>query len=102
MFHYKGFDSASVGDDLARLEAAVNEWMRQQQPRIRLMAQSPRGEHVVVSFVYELGGDAERHLAAQVAVPEVFERTMEDADLDLEDEPDEVEAPGLPEAELPY
>ena len=43
-------------------------------------------------------------------MPEVFERTLEDADLDPQevedpedlDDMDDIELPGLPEAELPY
>jgi hypothetical protein len=48
--------------------------------------------------VYELGGEATQELARKVAVPEVFERHLDDAELD----PDEIEEPSLPEAELPY
>jgi hypothetical protein len=98
MFRYKGFDSASVGGDLARLEAIVNDWMQQQHPRIRMMAQSPHGEHFVVSFVYEVNSDSEQHLAHKVAVPEVYERTLDEAELD----PEDLDDAGLPEAELPY
>ena len=98
MFRYKGFDSAQVGGDLARLEAIVNEWMQVQRPRIRLLAQSPRGDQIFLSFVYEEGSDVERDRVSTAAVPEVFEATLEDLDLD----PDEVDDPRLPEAELPY
>lgn len=98
MYRYKGFDSATVGDDLTRLESTVNDWMERQRPRIRYMAQSQHGEHVVLSFVYEMGGEVTQETARKVAVPEVFERQLDDADLD----PDEVEEPGLPEADLPY
>jgi hypothetical protein len=105
MYRYKGFDSATFGDDIERLECKVNEWMQQQRPRIRLMTQSPRGQHIVLSFVYEENSDSEGQLSRKVAVPEVFERTLEDAELDPEDselDPESVDAPGLPEAELPY
>ena len=98
MYRYKGFDSASVGGDLSRLEATVNDWIERQRPRIRYMAQSQNGEHVVLSFVYELGGESTQEMTRKVAVPEVFERQLDDTELD----PDEVEEPGLPEAELPY
>jgi hypothetical protein len=98
MYRYKGFDSASVGGNLSRLESTVNEWMERQQPRIRYMAQSQHGEHVVLSFVYEIGGEATQGTARKVAIPEVFEQQLDDTDLD----PDEVDEPGLPEAELPY
>ena len=99
MFRYKGFDSAACGDNLERFEASVNDWMRQQQPRIRLMAQSPRGSHVFLSFVYEEGNDSSSPLARKSAVPEVYEHTMDDVDLDPESDEDDA---GLPEAELPY
>ena len=98
MFRYKGFDSAAYGDDLKRLEASVNDWMQQQHPRIRLMTQSPYAQHFVLSFVYEDSSDSEGDLAHKVAVPEVFERTLEDAELD----PQDMDDTGLPEAELPY
>ncbi|HEY7779896.1 MAG TPA: hypothetical protein VIC85_06765 [Ktedonobacterales bacterium] len=110
MYHYKGFDSATFDDDMARMESTVNEWMRGHHPRIRMMTQSPRGTHIVLSFVYEEHNDSEGQLASKVAVPEVFERTLEDADLDPQevedpedlDDMDDIELPGLPEAELPY
>lgn len=98
MFRYKGFDSSAFGDDVQRLEASVNDWMEKRHPRIRMMTQSPRGEHILLSFVYEEGTDSERPLAKKVAVPDIFERTMEDAELD----PEDVDDTGLPEAELPY
>ena len=112
MFRYKGFSSAAFGDDVQRLESCVNEWMVQQQPRIRMVAQSPHGDHFVLSFVYEDSTDSGHQLATQIAVPEVFERTMEDTALDPQElDPDadlenEVEVDfddiRLPEAELPY
>lgn len=98
MFRYKGFDSASVGGDIVRLESVVNDWMQHQHPRIRMMAQSPRGEHFVVSFVYEIGNASDQTLTHKVAVPEVYERTIDDAELD----PEDLDDAGLPEAELPY
>jgi hypothetical protein len=98
MFRYKGFDSAQVGGDLARLEVVINEWMQAQHPRIRLVAQPPRGDQIFLSFVYEDGSDVEHRLARSVAVPEVFETTLDEADLD----PDDLDDSRLPEAELPY
>ncbi|HEY7984720.1 MAG TPA: hypothetical protein VID73_11165 [Ktedonobacterales bacterium] len=98
MFRYKGFDSAQVGGNLARLEAVVNDWMQAEHPRIRLLAQTPRGDQVFLSFVYEDGSDSERRSARAATVPEVFETTLDDSDLD----PDEMDDPRLPEAELPY
>lgn len=98
MFRYKNFDSAACGDNLERLETTVNEWMQQQHPHIRLMAQTPRGNHVLLSFVYEDSTDSVSPLARKAAVPEVYERTMDDIELDPQSEDDA----GLPEAELPY
>ncbi len=98
MFRYKGFDSAAFGDDLQRLETCVNEWMERQRPRIRLMTQSPRGNHLVLSFVYENSADSEQRLSQRGTAAEVFERSLDDTDLD----PENIDEPGLPEAELPY
>lgn len=98
MFRYKGFHSASGGGDVARLELAVNEWMQKFHPRIRMMAQSSSGEHFLLSFVYEDSTDSEQDWARKVAIPEVFEQTLEDTELD----PEDVDDTGLPEAELPY
>ncbi|HEY7835541.1 MAG TPA: hypothetical protein VIG30_18340 [Ktedonobacterales bacterium] len=98
IFRYKNFDSAACGDNMEHLETAINEWMRQQHPRIRQMAQSARGSHVLVSFVYEENSDSPPQLARKAAVPEVYERALEESDLDPRDEDDA----GLPEAELPY
>lgn len=98
MFRFKSFDSASCGDNLERLEATINEWMRLQHPRIRLMTQSPRGSHVLLSFVYEESADSAQPLVRKAAVPEVYERSLDESDLDPQDEDDA----GLPEAELPY
>ena len=83
---------------MARLELAVNDWMEKYHPRIRLMAQSSSVEHFVLSFVYEDSTDSDHQMARKVAIPEVFERTLEDAELD----PEDVDDTGLPEAELPY
>ncbi|HEV2235289.1 MAG TPA: hypothetical protein VGR57_01395 [Ktedonobacterales bacterium] len=98
MFRFKGFDSAQVGGNLARLEAVVNDWMQAEHPRIRLLAQTPRGDQIFLSFVYEDGADVEQRMARAATVPEVFETTLDDSDLD----PDELDDPRLPEAELPY
>ncbi len=98
MPQYKAFSSATCGDDLARLEHAINHWMESEQPRIYLTTQSPFGSHLVVSFLYDLSDVADTGMTAVTAVPEVFERTMEDTELD----PEEHEPAQLPEAELPY
>lgn len=98
MYRYKGFNTAQVGGDLGRLEVVVNEWMQTHRPRIRLLAQSPHGDQILLSFVYEEPSETDERAARKVAVPEVFERNLDAAELDPADSDD----PGLPEAELPY
>lgn len=100
MPRYKAFSSASSGRDLANMERAINEWMDQERPRILRMAQSAFGADLVVSFVFD--HDAAQSSGAATAaasVPDIFERTLEGADLDPS-APDEDVL--LPEAELPY
>ena len=98
MPRYKAFSSGTYGDGLMGLERAINDWLRDDQPRIYQTAQSPLGVHLVVSFLYEEMGSAEAAMAGATAVPEVFERTMEDTALD----PGQSDQTLLPEAELPY
>ena len=79
MYRFKGFDSAECGDDMAMLEAVVNAWMEGEHPRIRQMCQSIRGEHILLSFVYEDTHELEQRVAAQVqagvtgAFPRIFD-----------------------------
>ena len=79
MYRFKGFDSAECGDDMAMLEAVVNAWMEGEHPRIRQMCQSIRGEHILLSFVYEDAHELEQRVAAQVqagvtgAFPRIFD-----------------------------
>ncbi|HLZ23173.1 MAG TPA: hypothetical protein VKQ30_13715 [Ktedonobacterales bacterium] len=106
---YKTFSSASDVTALARMEREINEWMEREHPRILHMAQSSSqsartpGEHlttIVVSFVYDHAGSESLGAAmAATSIPDVFERTLEDADLDPATTGDNVL---LPEAELPY
>ena len=98
----KTFTSASNVDDVARLERAVNEWLEREQPHIVFMSQSPFGDNLVLSFLYE-AYNADYAIAVAevehaVEVPEVFERNMTEAELDPTEEADTL----LPEAELPY
>jgi pilus assembly protein TadC len=95
---YRAFSSAAYAGSLAQLEAAINEWMRSERPRIQQVAQSPFGLDLVISFVYDGGSATESATTEAAAVPEVFERTLEDTELDPEREEPDV----LPEAELPY
>lgn len=98
MTAYKLFSSESVADDLARFEQMVDDWLREQEPRIVGLTQSTLGTHLILSIVYELGGDETMVDVEEAEVPEVFERTMEQANLD----PTATSEALLPEAELPY
>lgn len=96
---YKVFTSAAYGEDVRELERGINDWMSREVPRILFMKQSAHGQHVVISFVFDSGGSRGAAVATESAeVPEVFERTLGDADLDPGEQPDVL----LPEAELPY
>lgn len=66
MYRYKGFDSAHCGDNMSALEAIVNAWMEEEHPRIRHMCQSMRGEHILLSFVYECTKELEERVTTQV------------------------------------
>ena len=98
MQRFKAFSSATWENDLRRFEDGINEWIASERPHIHYMAQSPFGEHLVVSFIYASDLTQEAATAAEAAVPDVFERTLEDADLD----PSEVSEVPLPAVELPY
>lgn len=65
VYRYKGFDSALCGGNLAALEATVNAWMEGERPRIRHMCQTMRGEHIVLSFVYEDTRQLEQRVSSQ-------------------------------------
>lgn len=96
----KVFSSAEVDDDLTRFESMVDDWLRERQPRILALAQSALGSHLVLSLVYDTEDEtAETMVGVEAAeVPEVFERTMEQTNLDPSTSSNEL----LPEAELPY
>ncbi len=97
MPRFKAFSSAICGDDVGQLERLIGEWLMTARPRISLMAQSAHGAHLVISFVYDASG-VEEGGAHATAVPDAFERTMEDSDLN----PAGADSGQLPEAELPY
>ena len=84
MYKFKGFDSAQCGNSMAALEMVVNAWMEAEQPRIRHMCQTVRGEHVLLSFVYEDLRQMEQRVAAQVQTgvtggfPRFFEEDLVD------------------------
>lgn len=65
MYRFKGFDSAECGDSVAALEAMVNAWMEADHPRIRHVCQSMRGDHILLSFVYEETRELEQRVATQ-------------------------------------
>ena len=65
MYRYKGFDSTQCEDDMSALESMINAWMELEHPRIRHVCQSMRGEHILLSFVYEVTREAEQRVATQ-------------------------------------
>jgi hypothetical protein len=80
VYRFKGFDSALCGDNMNSLEQLVNVWMEEEHPRIRHMCQSVRGEHILLSFVYEETRELEQRVAAQTqtALPRYFEEDFID------------------------
>jgi len=76
VYRFKGFDSAQCGDNMSALEVIVNAWMEAEQPRIRHVCQTLRGNHILLSFVYEETRELEQRIAAQTsmtAMPRFFE-----------------------------
>lgn len=99
MQHFKAFTSAICQDDLGQLEHMINEWLENEHPHIHYMAQSTFDQHLVITFVYAKRPEHATAVAtAEAEVPEVFERTLEHADLDPSGR---VHVP-LPQVELPY
>lgn len=83
MYRFKGFDSAQCGDNMSTLETIVNAWMDEERPRIRHVCQSMRGEHILLSFVYEDTRELEQRAVAQTtaqtgALPRFFSDEMVD------------------------
>lgn len=80
MYKFKGFDSAQCGDSMAALEAMVNAWMDGERPRIRQMCQSMRGDHILLSFVYEDSHELEQRLVSQTQtdISRPFSRLTDD------------------------
>ncbi len=101
VYKFRGFDSAHVGDSVAALEALVNAWMEEVHPRIRHMAQSIRGEHIILSFVYEDMQELEKRIATQaqadIGITGAFPRVFDD-DF-TEDRPT---SPSIPATPPPY
>ena len=96
MYRFKGFDSALYGDNMATLEATVNAWMEEERPRIRQMCQSMRGDHILLTFVYEDTRELERRLPshAQVGMTGKISRFFDDDALD--DRPTTPRLPATP------
>jgi hypothetical protein len=97
MYRFKLFCATDRGG-LVKLESEINGWLEKVQPSVRQMSQSGTAEWLIVTFLYE-----ENHRGAQMhmtsaAVPEAFERSLDDLELDSADEPTTL----LPDAELPY
>jgi len=96
LYRFKAFDSADCDGALSTLEAAVNAWMEEEHPRIRHMCQSVRGEHIVVSFVYENSYELEQRISSQVhkgntgAFTRIFDNDA------LEDRPTNPRIPATP------
>lgn len=61
---------------MSALEAIINTWMEAERPRIRHVCQSMRGEHILLSFVYEETRELEQRASVQAQVsasPRFFE-----------------------------
>lgn len=78
MYRFKGFDSAQCGDSMSELEAMVNAWMETNHPRIRHVCQSMRGEHVLLSFVYEETRELEARVVTQAQTTSSLPRFFDD------------------------
>lgn len=93
MYRFKAFDSAICGDSISALEAIVNAWMEEERPRIRHVCQTMRGEHVLLSFVYEDTKELEQRVTAQTQYRLTTPRFFED---ELEDRPTSPRIPATP------
>lgn len=78
MYRFKGFDSALCGDSMSALEAMVNAWMESDHPRIRHVCQSMRGEHILLSFVYEEMRELEERVFAPAQATSALPRFFDD------------------------
>lgn len=80
VYKFKGFDSAQCEDSMSALETVVNAWMEEEHPRIRQMCQSVRGEHILLSFVYEDARELEHRVSvhAQTGITGGFPRFFDD------------------------
>jgi hypothetical protein len=78
VYRFKGFDSTECGDSISALEAVVNAWMESEHPRIRHVCQSIRGEHILLSFVYEGARELEQRVSAQNQITSALPRYFDD------------------------
>lgn len=78
MYKFKGFDSAQCGDSMSALEAMVNAWMEADHPRIRHVCQCMRGEHILLSFVYEETRELEERVFTQTQTTSALPRFFDD------------------------
>lgn len=97
VYRFKGFDSSLCGDNMSALEAIVNAWMEEEHPRIRHMCQSIRGQHILLSFVYEDARELEQRVALHTqtttvtgAIPRIFDDDI------VEDRPTSPSIPATP------
>jgi hypothetical protein len=63
---------------MSALEAVVNAWMESEHPRIRHVCQSIRGEHILLSFVYEEARELEQRVSAQNQITSAMPRFLDD------------------------
>ena len=49
---------------MSALEGMVNAWMEAEHPRIRQFCQTMRGDHILLSFVYEDVRELEQRVSA--------------------------------------
>ncbi len=82
MYRFKTFHSGDCNGDLQSLEAKVNAWIEADRPRIRLMCQTPIGNQILLSFVFEVISEVDDQPALSItAVPEVYQDMPEDTPL---------------------
>ncbi len=103
MYRFKLFHSGDCNGDIQLLEATINTWIEAERPRIRLMCQTPIGNEVLISFVFEVISEVDDQPAISItAVPEVFQDTLDDTPLDPNEPPpissnlDTIEKPRTP------
>ncbi|HEY7348177.1 MAG TPA: hypothetical protein VH599_07625 [Ktedonobacterales bacterium] len=88
MYRFKTFHSGDCNGDFQLLEATINAWIETDHPRIRLMSQTPIGNQILFSFVFEIISEVDDQPAIAIAaVPEIFQDRLEDTPLDPNDPP---------------